>query len=75
MLSFDIFSLYTNVQVKETMDVCTKIFFEKKRSEERDEETFKVLLELACYDVIFSLHDAIISKLKDWRWVVLLHHT
>ena len=62
LVSFDIVSLYTNVPVKEAINVCTDLLFKDRviaidSDQYLDKETFKILAELASCDVIFSSHD------------------
>ena len=55
LVSFDVVSLYTNVPVKESIQVCADLLFKKvKLSITKD--TFIQLAELACCNVIFSTH-------------------
>ena len=56
LVSFDVVSLYTNVPVREAIDVCTDLLF-KQVQLPIDKDTFKVLAELASCDVIFATHD------------------
>ena len=56
LVSFDVASLYTNVPVREAIDVCADLLFEKV-SIPVDKETFKILAELATCNVVMSTHD------------------
>ena len=56
MISFDVTSLYTNVPVKESIKVCADLLFDQFSFDSIDKETFIVLAELACCNVIFSTH-------------------
>ena len=56
LVSFDVTSLYTNVPVKEAIEVCTDLLF-KKCSLPVNRETFITLAEIASCNVIMSTHD------------------
>ena len=77
LISFDVTSLYTNVPVKESIEVCADLLFKQFDFESLDRETFIVLAELACCNVIFSTHKGYYIQ-KDglaMGWVALLRHT
>ena len=56
LISFDVTSLYTNVPVKESIEICADLLFKRIDFKSLDKETFIVLAELACCNVIFSTH-------------------
>ena len=56
LVSFDVTSLYTNVPVKEAIDVCCELLFDRFQLP-IDKDTFKILAEIASCDIIFSTHD------------------
>ena len=56
LLSFDIVSLYTNVPVREAIDVCADLLFNHVLISGVDKDTFKVLATLASCDVVISTH-------------------
>ena len=59
VISFDVKSLYTNVPVKEAIQVCTELLYnmpEEKRPPV-DRETFATLTEIASCNVIMLTHD------------------
>ena len=56
LISFDATSLYTNVPVKESIEICADLLFKRIDFKSLDKETFIVLAELACCNVIFSTH-------------------
>ena len=55
LVSFDVVSLYTNVPVKESIQVCADLLF-NQITMSIDKETFVTLAELACCDVVISTH-------------------
>jgi len=55
MVSFDVTSLFTNVPLEETIDICVEHF--KSYYGSNDVVLFKSLLELACKDVHFLFND------------------
>ena len=57
ILSFDIVSLYTNVPVREAIDVCADLLFDHVVMSSIDKDTFKVLASLAACDVVISTHN------------------
>ena len=60
LVSYDVVSLYTNVPVKESILYCANLLFNgKTRLEFIDKETFIVLAELACCNVVFDTHDGL----------------
>ena len=62
LVSFDIVSLYTNVPVREAIEVCADLLF-KHIDIPVDKETFITLAELASCDVIFSTHDGYFKQI------------
>ena len=62
LVSFDVCSLYTNVPVKEAIDVCTDLLF-KQCIMPIDRETFKTLAEIASCNVILSTHDGFYQQI------------
>ena len=62
LVSFDIVSLYTNVPVLESIDVCSDLLF-KDRFLDIDKETFKILARLASCNVIFNCHDGFYKQI------------
>ena len=56
LISFDVSSLYTNVPVKESIEVCADLLFNRVSFDGIDKETFIKLAELACCNVVFSTH-------------------
>ena len=56
LISFDVTSLYTNVPVKESIERCADLLFKHTQFASLDKETFIVLAELACCNVVFSTH-------------------
>ena len=58
LVSFDVVSLYTNVPLIESIDVCANLLFDGNiKLNFIDKETFKTLAKLASCDVIFSTHN------------------
>ena len=58
IVSFDVTSLYTNVPVKEAIDVCSDLLFSGKyQLPPVNKATFKKLLEIATCDVLMLTHD------------------
>ena len=58
IVSFDVFSLYTNVPVNEAIDVCTEYMFSGKYElPPVSKETFKTLLQLSTCNVVMLTHD------------------
>ena len=56
LVSFDVTSLYTNVPVKEAIEVCADLLFQRL-SLPVDKKTFITLAEIASCNVIMSTHD------------------
>ena len=56
LVSFDVTSLYTNVPVKEAIEVCADLLFQRL-SLPVDKKTFIILAEIASCNVIMSTHD------------------
>ena len=56
LISFDVTSLYTNVPVKESIQVCADLLFDRVQMTSVDKETFIKLAELSCCNVVFSTH-------------------
>ena len=56
LISFDVQSLYTNVPVKESIQVCADLLFNQMSIDCIDKETFIALAELSCCNVLFSTH-------------------
>ena len=56
LISLDVVSLYTNVPVRESIQVCADLLFDTITMTSMDKETFIVLAELACCNVVFSTH-------------------
>ena len=59
MISFDVVSLYTNVPVREAIEVCTDMLY-KLPQEKRpniDRETFITLAKIASCEVVMLTHD------------------
>ena len=58
VVSFDVTSLYTNVPVREAIDVCSDYLFSGKyKLPPVSKATFKSLLEIAACDVLMLTHD------------------
>jgi len=58
LISFDVVSLYTNVPVLESINVCAELLFREDREKPPiDKETFVQLAKIASCDVIMSTHD------------------
>ena len=59
VISFDVTSLYTNVPVMESINVCTDLLFNLPESDRPpvDRDTFVQLATIASCDVIMSTHD------------------
>ena len=57
LISFDVCSLYTNVPVNEAIQICADLLFKKVHFENIDKDTFIILAEIACKDMIFSTHN------------------
>ena len=62
LVSFDVVSLYTNVPVKEAIDVCADLLF-KRISLPIDKKTFIILAEIASCNVIMSTHDGLYQQI------------
>ena len=62
VVSFDVSSLYTNVPVREAIDICTELLF-KHVSLPIDKSTFKILAEIASCDVIFATHNGFYKQI------------
>ena len=61
--SSDIVSLYTNVPVKDSINVCANLLFDGKSSLSfLDKETFIELAEMACCNVIFDTFDGLYKQ-------------
>ena len=56
LISFDVTSLYTNVPVKESIQVCADLLYNHISIDGIDKDTFIILAELACCNVVFSTH-------------------
>ena len=56
LISFDVTSLYTNVPVKESIQICADLLFSRVHMGDIDKETFIALAELSCCNVLFSTH-------------------
>ena len=56
LISFDVTSLYTNVPVKEAIEVCCDLQF-KHFDMPIDKETFITLATISSCDVVFDTHD------------------
>ena len=56
LISLDVVSLYTNVPVSESIQVCADLLFDSIDIQYMDKETFIALAELACCNVVFSTH-------------------
>ena len=63
LVSFDVTSLYTNVPVKEAIEVCADLLF-KQFSLPIDRETFITLAEIASCNVIMSTHDGYYQQIE-----------
>ena len=59
MCSFDVVSLFTNVPVEETIDICMKALYHSEISEQPPitEQSFRVLLRMVMTGVEFSFDD------------------
>ena len=59
MISFDVVSLYTNVPVREAIDVCTDMLYRlpPEKRPNIDKTTFRTLAEIASCEVIMLTHD------------------
>ena len=58
MVSFDVASLYTNVPVREAIDVCADLLYSGKHElPPVDKGTFKELLELCTCNFVMKTHD------------------
>ena len=58
LVSFDVVSLYTNVPVLETIQVCTDLLYSGKyKMSPVDKETFVELAKIASCDVLMLTHD------------------
>ena len=58
IVSFDVTSLYTNVPVREAIDVCADLLYSGKYElPPVDKQTFKDLLELCTCNVVMKTHD------------------
>ena len=64
LISFDVSSLYTNVPVKEAIEVCADLLFEKhKIGLPVDKQTFMTLAEIATCNVLMSTHDGFYKQI------------
>ena len=63
LTSFDVVSLYTNVPVREAIDVCAELLFHKRCIEGIDKDTFKILAESASCNVIISTHEGYFKQI------------
>ena len=64
LVSFDVSSLYTNVPVKEAIEVCANLLFEKhKIGLPVDKQTFMTLAEIATCNVLMSTHDGFYKQI------------
>ena len=63
LVSFDVTSLYTNVPVKESIQVCADLLFNKMTIEGIDKETFIALAELSCCNVVISTHRGFFTQI------------
>ncbi len=58
LISFDVSSLYTNVPVKEAIEVCTNLLYSGKYKQPPvDRETFVKLAEISSCNILMSTHD------------------
>ena len=64
LISFDVTALYTNVPVKESIQVCADLLFKQIDFAFMDKETFITLAELACCDVVFSTHRGYFTQIE-----------
>jgi len=64
MASFDIQSLFTNIPLKETMDICTNRLFENTDNVHNlTRDQFKKLLKLSVEDAIFMFNNQLYSQI------------
>lgn len=59
MISFDAVSLYTNVPVLETIEVCTDMLYNlsPEKRPNIDKDTFRSLCKIASCEVVMLTHD------------------
>ena len=63
MTSFDIKSLFTNIPLKETINICIDKFFQNKmKVNNLPKKSFRSLLELATLDSLLFLIENITSR-------------
>ena len=72
MGSLDVDSLFTNILLEETIDICTNTLFENtEKVEGLSKIEFKELLTLATKESYFILMDSSTSKSMESLWVHL----
>ena len=70
MASFDIENLFTNIPVKETIDICIRSLFQNVAAVKGiAKNVFQTLLELAVLNSYFYLTAYFTNKTTVWEWV------
>ena len=66
IVSFDVSSLYTNVPVREAIDICADLLYSGDHEQSPfGMATFKQLLELCTCNVVMKIHDGFYRQVDD----------
>ena len=70
MGTLDVDSLFTNIPLQETLEVCTnEVFKESETVEGLSKTEFKELLSLATKDSHFIFGETLYKQIDGWLWV------
>ena len=72
LTSFDVESLFTNISLQETIDLCVqKLYEEKNYIDGLYKDSFREMLTVTMTESLFYLIKNIIGNTMEWQWV---HH-
>ena len=71
MISCDVFSLFTSIPLKETIDIAVSLIFDKYVDIKIARQELKILLNLQLLEHPFFLMVTIMIRLTEMRWTLL----